>query len=302
MVQRNFDLRRSAVFLACCTLVACAFSPDRTRAQDAPKSPNGTLCAMTYNLRFASPNPPNAWPQRRPLMRELIQNISPDVFGTQEGVYYQLKDLASDLPDYEWLGLGREGGSRGEFMAIFYRKARLEPLAFDHFWLSDTPEVIGSTTWGNSNRRMVTWIKFRDRQTKQEFYFFNTHFDHQIQPAREKSAALVRKRIAELDPKLPLLLVGDFNAAAEKNKAYEILTQDDFLMDAWKTARERKGEGIATFNGFRNIQTNGTRIDWILSRGDVTADKIEIVTFQREGQFPSDHFPVVARLRVGGTK
>jgi endonuclease/exonuclease/phosphatase family metal-dependent hydrolase len=257
---------------------------------------------MTYNLRYASPNPPNAWPQRRPLMRELIQNISPDVMGTQEGVYEQLKDLASDLTDYDWLGLGREGGSRGEFMAVFYRKTRLEPLAFDHFWLSDTPDVIGSTTWGNSNRRMVTWIKFRDRQTKQEFNFWNTHFDHQIQPAREKSAELVRKRIAELDTKLPLLLVGDFNAAAEKNKAYEILTKDDFLKDTWKTARERSGEGIGTFNSFKGIQPNGPRIDWILSRGDVTAEKIEIVTFQRDGQFPSDHCPVVARLRVGETK
>lgn len=285
-------------------LVVSALAPalGESRAQQTEKSPPGTLCVMTYNLRFASPTPPNAWPQRRPLMRELIQNISPDVFGTQEGLYEQLKNLASDLPDYEWLGLGREGGSRSEFMAVFYRKARLEPLAFDHFWLSDTPDVIGSTTWGNSNRRMVTWIKFRDRQTKQEFYFFNTHFDHQIQPAREKSAELVRKRIAELDTKLPVLLVGDFNAAAGKNKAYEILTQDGFLKDTWQTARERQGEGIGTFNSFKAIQPNGPRIDWILSRGDVTAEKIEIVTFSRDGQFPSDHCPVVARLRVGETK
>jgi endonuclease/exonuclease/phosphatase family metal-dependent hydrolase len=301
-MQRTLISRRSARFLACLTFIASVFSPDLLRAQAAPKSSTDTLCVMTYNLRFASPNRPNAWPQRRPLMRELIQNISPDVFGTQEGLYEQLKNLASDLSDYEWLGLGREGGGRGEFMAIFYRKVRLEPLAFDHFWLSDTPEVIGSTTWGNSNRRMVTWIKFRDRQTKQEFYFFNTHFDHQIQPAREKSAELVRKRIGELDTKLPLLLVGDFNAAAEKNKAYEILTQDDFLKDTWKTARERQGEGIGTFNSFRAIQPNGPRIDWILSRGDVTVEKIEIVTFQRDGQFPSDHCPVVAKLRLGGTK
>ena len=257
------------------------------------------LCVMTYNLRYASSTGPNAWPQRRPLMGELIQNISPDVLGTQEGLYPQLKDLAADLPEHDWIGLGREGGSRGEFMAVFYRKARLEPLAFDHFWLSDTPEVVGSTTWGNSNRRMVTWVKFRDRQTKQEFFFFNTHFDHQIQAAREKSAELVRQRITALDTKLPVLLVGDFNAAAGKNKSYEILTQDKFFTDTWQTARERKGEGVGTFNNFKAIPNDGGRIDWILARGDVTAEKIEIVTFQRDGQFPSDHFPVVAQLRFG---
>src|SRR6185503_7486283 len=114
------------------------------------------LCVMTYNVRYANENPPEAWSKRRPIMRELIQQISPDVMGTQETLYRQVKDLANDLPEYDWLGLGRDGGSRGEFMAVFYRKARLEPLVFDHFWLSDTPDVIGSTTWGNSNRRMVT--------------------------------------------------------------------------------------------------------------------------------------------------
>ncbi len=132
-------------------------------------------------------------------MSELIAKLAPDVIGTQEGIYGQLQDLAADLPAYQWIGVGRDGGSRGEFMAVFYRPARLEPLAFDHFWLSDTPEVIGSKTWGAKHARMVTWVKFRDRQTKREFIFVNTHFDHEVQAAREKSAQLVRERVAAFD-------------------------------------------------------------------------------------------------------
>ena len=58
-------------------------------------------------------------------------------------------------------------------------------------------------------------------------------------------------------------------------------------------------EGIGTCNGFKAIQKDGPRIDWILSRGAVTADRIEIVTFSRDGKFPSDHFPVIAKLRLG---
>ena len=270
-------------------------------AQTTSAAPPGTLTVMTYNLKFASSNPPNAWPQRRPLMRELIAGLAPDVLGTQEGLYSQLQDLAADLPAYQWIGLGRDGGSRGEFMAVFYRPERLEPLAFDHFWLSDTPEVIGSKTWGPKLARMVTWVKFWDRQTKRQFIFVNTHFDHQVQEAREKSASLVRERVAAFDPTLPILLVGDFNAAAGNNKACTILTQDKFFTDTWATARERVNEGIGTFNGFRAIQKGGPRIDWILSRGDVVADRIEIVTFSRDGQFPSDHCPVLARLRLGVT-
>jgi endonuclease/exonuclease/phosphatase family metal-dependent hydrolase len=265
-------------------------------AQAAAAAPLGV---MTYNLRYASPNPPNAWPQRRPLIREVIQNAAPDVIGTQEGVYSQLKDLAADLPEFDWIGLGREGGSKGEFMAVFYRTARLEPLAFDHFWLSDTPEVMGSTTWSNRHRRMVTWVRFRDRTAGQEFYLFNTHFDHEIQRAREKSAELIRQRVAALDTNIPVILIGDFNAAAETNRAYLTLTEGGFFTDAWLTSRQRRGVGVGTFNDFRAAEPNGPRIDWILTRGETDVEFAETITFARNGQFPSDHFPVVARVRWG---
>jgi endonuclease/exonuclease/phosphatase family metal-dependent hydrolase len=285
-------------------LAACGlwFIATPARADNSADSPSGSLTVMTYNLRFASPNPPNAWPQRRPLMRELIRDLAPDVMGTQEGIFSQLKDLAADLPEYDWIGLGREGGSRGEFMAVFYRKARLEPLAYEHFWLSDTPDVMNSATWGNTYRRMVTWVKFRDRATGSEFFLFNTHFDHQVQAAREQSAGLVRQRVTALNTELPVLLIGDFNAGAETNKAYEILTEEKFFSDSWLAALERRGESVGTFNDFKAAVPNGPRIDWILTRGDVTVERAETSTFARDGQFPSDHFPVVARLRLAPAK
>ncbi|MCU0785800.1 MAG: endonuclease/exonuclease/phosphatase family protein [Verrucomicrobia bacterium] len=300
MKRISFFRRGAGLALLAATLAALHPLPASAQSTH-PASPD-TLTVMTYNLKFASPNPPNAWPVRRPLVREVIQQIAPDVFGTQEGLYAQLKEIASDLPDYEWIGLGREGGSRGEFMAVFYRKARFEPLAYDHFWLSDTPEVIGSSTWGNRNRRMVTWVKFLDRQTQREFFLWNTHFDNQVQAAREQAAKLVRERVAALDTKLPLILTGDFNAAGGTNAAYKILTDGGFFADTWMTAKERQGEGLNTSNGFQAIRRNGVRIDWILTRGEVVADSTEIVTFSRNGQFPSDHFPVVARMRFAEAK
>lgn len=258
------------------------------------------LVVMTYNLRYASAQPPNAWLDRRPLMRDCIRGLLPDLIGTQEGVYSQLKELAADLPEYEWLGLGRDGGSRGEFMAIYYKRARFEPLEYDHFWLSDTPDVVGSTTWGNSNRRMVTWIRFKDRTTNQEFYLLNTHFDHQIQGAREKSAKLIRERVAKLNPALPIILTGDFNATAGDNPAYDVLVGDGYFTDTWKTAAERKGDPtLNTFNGFKPAVHDSQRIDWILTHGAVETATIQIIDFARDGQYPSDHFPLVAWLRLG---
>lgn len=268
------------------------------RAAEPAATAGLPLTVMTYNVRYASDTPPNAWPQRRPLMKLCIEQVAPDLIGTQETLYRQAKDLAADLPDYDWIGTGRDGGSRGEFMAIFYRRARFEPLEYDHFWLSDTPDVIGSSTWGNTNRRMVTWVRFRDRASGFEFYFWNTHLDHAIQAAREKAAVLIRDRIAALPHKLPLLLVGDFNAVAGQNPVYDLLVREGGLQDTWALARERRNAQWNTFNDFKVAQPRGQRIDWILLRGSADVTASEIVLFERDGQYPSDHFPVVAWLTL----
>jgi len=280
-------------FVAILVSTAAALFIARTAAADEPS----TLGVMTFNLRYASETPPNAWPQRRPVVRDLIQQKAPDAIGTQEGLYGQVKDIAADSPDYDWIGLGREGGSRGEFMAVFYRRERLTPLEFDHFWLSDTPDVIGSSTWGNSNRRMVTWVRFLDTLAKREFYFFNTHFDHEIQPAREKSADLVMKRVEQLPKKLPVILLGDFNAAAGANPAYDKLVGAERFTDTWTTAKTR-GDPIGTFHNYGGAKMDGARIDWILTRGPVDCLASEVITYNKDGQYPSDHFPVFARLRI----
>lgn len=260
---------------------------------------DGALCVMTYNIRYASGSPPpDGWAHRRPIMLELLRKIAPDVMGTQEGVYGQLKDLCAGLPEYDWIGLGRDGGSRGEFMAVFYRRDRLEPMEFDHFWLSDTPHVIASSTWGNACRRMVTWVRFHDKQTHRSFSFFNTHLDHEVQKAREKGAELILRRVKGLKGDLPVLLVGDFNATAGANRAYDILVNPAGFVDTWTVAKQR-GETVATFGNYRPPRKGGPRIDWILSRGPVTTLSTEVVTFSKNGQYPSDHFPVVARVVLG---
>jgi len=283
-----------------CLLLAAAYclGGSAARAAETVPADTNTLCVATFNLRYASTNPPNAWPQRRPVMRDALRQLAPDVIGTQEGVYPQLKELAADLPEFEWLGLGRDGGSQGEFMAVFYRRDRLEPRAFDHFWLSDTPAVMASVTWGHTCRRMVTWVRFRDRRTGGEFYFWNTHLDHESEPARQQGAALIRDRVAALKTRLPVLLVGDFNCAAGNSKAWETLVNRDGFQDTWTLAKERVHETLNSFHGYRPPVQDSVRIDWILARGAVGVDKTEIITHARGGQYPSDHFPVAAWLRL----
>lgn len=253
--------------------------------------------AMTYNLRYAGAQPPHAWPDRRPLMQALIAREAPDVIGTQEGLHQQLRELAAGLPDYEWIGLGRGGGSKDEFAAIFYRRDRFEPVAFDHFWLSDSPGTVGSITWGHVHRRMTTWVRLRERTTGREFEVWNTHFDHEIEKARQKSAALIRNRIALTDPAVPLILMGDFNCAASGSRAHEILTREAGLVDTWDAAPQRTNADLNTFNGFEPPLREGMRIDWILARRPAAVETAGIVDYEGFAEFPSDHFPVTATVR-----
>jgi len=283
-------------FLAALPVVAAA-APAIAADRPAASGDGPELRLMTYNLRYASPQGPEAWPLRRPAMKALLEEQAPDLMGTQEGVYGQLRDLASDLPAHDWIGTGRDGGSRGEFMAVFYRRDRFEPLAYDHFWLSDTPEVIGSSTWGNPNRRMVTSVQFRDRRTGLEFHLWNTHLDHALQPAREKGAALIRTRLARLPSSDRVILMGDFNAVATRNVVYEALTREIGFTDSWFSAARRRNETLNSFNGFGKSTFNSARIDWILYRGAAEVSLAEVVDLTPGGRQPSDHFPVVARLR-----
>ena len=253
---------------------------------------------MAFNIRYASATGANAWPKRRDGVVKVIADQKADLIGTQEGLHHQLVFMDKGLPNHKWIGVGREGGKRGEFMAIFYRHARFEPLETKHFGLSDTPEKVGSASWGNTVKRMVTWVKFRDRATKQEFYFWNTHFDHRSQNSREKSAELVLKRVNALKTKLPVILVGDFNAVAKANRAYTTLTAEGAFHDSFVVAKEKVNAGWNTFNSFRQTLRGNRRIDWVLTRGPVAVDRTEIVLFDGFKQIPSDHQPVTARLRL----
>jgi len=113
---------------------------------------------MTFNLTFPSEDGPHAWSARRPLVAEVLRRTEPHVIGTQEGHFFQLRQIAADAPvPYEWIGLGRAGGSHDEFNAILYDPRVMEPLEFDHFWLSRTPAVIGSRAMTWRSKRKEIW-------------------------------------------------------------------------------------------------------------------------------------------------
>jgi endonuclease/exonuclease/phosphatase family metal-dependent hydrolase len=127
------------------------------------------------------------------------------------------------------------------------------------------------------------------------FHVFNTHFPYRVveQQARINTARLIAARLARISPSVPVVVTADFNAPSD-GEVYGLLAAD--LRDAWCDAAPRTGLH-GTLNGFGR-HTFDRRIDWILHRGPWRVRDAETVITQRDGRYPSDHFPVVATLEV----
>ena len=187
---------------------------------------------------------------------------------------------------------GATGGAPERYAAILYRTARLRARRSDTFWFSDTPGVVKSTSWGNQIERVCTWAYFEDREGP-SFYSYNVHLDHQSQPSRERSTALLLERIRTRDPKAPAVVTGDFNAGEDNPAAIAMRAS---FVDTFRALHPDAKEA-GTFNGFKPGQTTGDKIDFVFAEPGTEVLDAAIVRGSRDGRYPSDHFPVTARVR-----
>jgi endonuclease/exonuclease/phosphatase family metal-dependent hydrolase len=267
---------------------------------------------MSFNIRYGTAaDGANSWENRKDIVLETVKAFDPDVLGTQECLKFQADYFGEHLVGYQFVGAGRDDGrDAGEMCAIFYRADRFERLDGGHFWLSETPEVVGSRGWDAALPRMATWVELRARgDTLGGFVVVNTHFDHAGALARFESARLVSAETWALRGGLPAIVVGDFNSPADSTAGrpyIELLTgagdSARVLVDSYRAAHPRPSRYEATFNEFRGL-LDGARIDWILVTPDIEVLEGDIDRWHRRGRYPSDHFPVTAVLRLpSGTR
>jgi len=209
-------------------------------------------------------------------------------FGVQEATLTQMKDLEAGLPDYDYVGVGRDdGATKGEFSAIFYKKSELRVLQEDTFWLSETPEKV-SVGWDAALPRICTYAKFELMASKKRFWHFNTHFDHMGEIARAESAKLIVSKITALvDGGDVVVLSGDFNA--EPNEEPVLVLNDSFEDPADKFKLQGP---IGTFSGFQLDAPLDRRIDYIFTKNVEVKTYRHLDTKRANGRWISDHLPV----------
>ena len=304
-------MRKHLLVFLVALLPACATAPNPAPSlAGAPADPGRRtvtpLRVMSFNLRYNNTGDgPNAWPLRKAWVAQLIRFHDADVVGVQEALSGMLADLDTLLPEYSRIGVGRtDGKMSGEYSAILYKRDRLEVLENKTFWLSPTPEAVGSKGWDAALERIATWGRFRDRATGCVYIHLNTHFDHKGEQARQESARLIRERLATIDAAgLPLVMTGDLNSNPT-SVGYRILTHDTIpgafapLVDAMHASREGHYGPTSSFTGFRAIRPDGNKIDYVLVSPSVEVQKHGILPDNWDNRFPSDHQPVLATVII----
>ncbi len=292
MKRIQFPTAIFVMLLAAISLASCA-KPEK----------HLDLNVMSFNIRTGyAKDGENRWEMRRRQLFDLIRRHAPDLVGLQEANRFQIDEIRKALPQYAEIGEGRDGGKKGEYSAILYNADRFDLPESGTFWLSDTPEV-PSTSWGNKYLRICTWGHFTDRSSGQSFYFYNTHLDHRSQPSREKATQLIAETIQKRTHPDPAILAGDFNAG-EDNPAIEYLAEvkntkapaHPLLVDTFRILHPAE-KTVGTFNGFKGT-TDGDKIDYIFATPDIQPLEATIIRDNKEGRYPSDHFPIGAKLRI----
>jgi endonuclease/exonuclease/phosphatase family metal-dependent hydrolase len=281
-------MKKTILFFCLCLFTVSLFAQD--------------LQVMTFNIRLNTERDSlNAWPYRKDKVASQILFHDVHLLGVQEALHNQMVDLKERLPQYKFIGVGRDDGKeKGEYSAIFYDTTRLQALQSNTFWLSLTPEVPGSKSWDAAITRIVSWAQFRDKKTKKIFYTFNTHFDHMGKEARRESAKLLLQRVASLAGKTPAIVTGDFNATPD-DEPIKVITEKGnpfHLVDAKSVSATPHYGPLGTFTGFGAKERDDLPIDYIFLKGPWKVKKHATLSQTWGGRFASDHYAVLATMSL----
>ncbi|MBR3678092.1 MAG: endonuclease/exonuclease/phosphatase family protein [Alistipes sp.] len=276
-------------------------------------------CGTSHGMGYYESG--NGWDDRKGFLCDLINFTAFDVFGAQEVRHGQLTDMVAALPDYAYIGVGRDDGkTKGEFSPVFYRRERLKLLDSGTFWLSETPEEV-SRGWDAACNRICSWGYFQDKVTKAKFYFLNTHIDNRGAVAKTKSVELILKFIEERGKDVKAIVTGDMNVN-QNSEWYKQFVATGVLKDSFVAAKYRFAPS-GTFSTFTPTRYSTNRIDHIFVSKDIVVERYGVLTLhywkatdeenyegvrfpadieKREVLLLSDHYPVQVNVLLNGAK
>ncbi len=264
-----------------------------------------TVTVMSYNIRMdTKADGVNQWGNRIEKVNNLIKKYNPDLLGVQEALHNQMMDLQKNLPDYQFVGVGRDDGKeKGEYSAIFYKKDKFDVLNQNTFWLSETPKVPGSKSWDAAITRVVTFATLKEKSTGKSFIYANTHFDHIGKEARKQSAIAIKYMLLgftkgytndKSEKEIPILVSGDFNSEPTAEPYLNMINGQQLALTDVRPSSDQTG----TFCGFEVGKIECRTIDYIFHSTQWKASNYKVIQDNDGKYYPSDHLPVMATFTV----
>ncbi len=245
----------------------------------------------------------NTWTDRRALIGTMIRNSNAAIVGVQEMIPSMREDIKKLLTsDYSIRGLGRNKSLGDEQSAIILKNDDVT-VSFDKtFWLSKHPEKNGSRAYYAFFPRICTVCEVYVKEFNCKIRVFNTHFDHICGMARNLSVRIILQYMHRLNQieKLPIILMGDLNARPD-SRPIRMLSEnfhdypDIHLTSVWHSVDT--SQIGSTYHGFKG-KTTGRPIDYIFVSDEFVIDEAYIDRTNFDGRYPSDHYPLIAVLRL----
>lgn len=286
-------MKKIAILLLPFLAAACG----QTKQQSEPQPVN----VMSYNIRYDNPEDSlNNWAYRKDRAANAIRFYDVDIAGTQEVLHNQLMDLQERLPEYAVIGVGREDGKeKGEYSALWYKKERFELLDSGYFWLSETPDSVGSKGWDGACERIASWAKLQDKASGKKYFTLNTHLDHVGVVARREGISLILDKVKELSEGEAVIVTGDFNSTPESDVIQHVTDPSlpEHLTDARDISPIVYGPAWS-FHDFGEIPYEyRPLIDYVFVRNDLKVLRYGVLAEMENTAFLSDHAPVLVTVK-----
>lgn len=253
------------------------------------------LKLVTFNIRCDyNQDGNNSFVYRKEVIRKKIQETKPDVICFQEVLLHVAQWLKEELTEYYVAGCGRSAVLDNEQMTVAFRKDRLNLIAMDTFWLSETCYEPGSRYEEQSEcPRVCTEMVLEDMEVHKAFRLVNVHLDHLGAKARILGLKQIIEKMEKEKflPRIPIILAGDFNGEPDSEEIRQMERYPDYV-------NATEGIGI-TFHGFAGLEAPQI-IDYIYIRNteESTLKSMHIEKWedQKNGVWLSDHYPICVSL------
>jgi endonuclease/exonuclease/phosphatase family metal-dependent hydrolase len=250
-----------------------------------------TLSVISSNIRYDEPDDDKfRWENRRDFLATSLLDFEPDVIATQEGKHPQLRDIAERLVGMACVESHRTWQDSLMYPCLFYNPATLTLQGSGDIWLSTTPSIAGSLSFGSLFPRLCTWARFDEGVLA-----INVHLDNSGSETRLlQSRVLVEQIDALRQGDESVMLIGDFNESPQCPVRSLLNDLCPDLNDPWLQLGQ---EEEASHHNFDEPIDYGSRIDWILVTDALQAEDIFLDKARSEdGMYPSDHYPLKAKF------